>query len=215
MSLTAGCPRCPTPVTATGDRWACPVHGPVPPLWRPGEASYDTFAEHLLAADGFPTYLPWPLSPGWSVSDFGVVEERPGPQQGRILATVTCCSGTSELDGPVDVFVVTEEAGTGLGSRCAGTIGNDPGPEVGEGRPAARVRIGSQPVSLWAVSTSETHGEFDRSAFVGEAGGRWLWIVLRPASAMLLLREDWILRDVSGVGPPLVEVSFGGPQPSW
>ena len=48
-----------------------------------------------------------------------------------------------------------------------------------------------------------------------EAGGRWLWVVLRPASAMLLLRDDWILRDVSGLGPPLVELPFGGPRPGW
>jgi hypothetical protein len=49
----------------------------------------------------------------------------------------------------------------------------------------------------------------------GEAAGRWLWIVMRPASAMLLLRDDWILRDVSGVGPPLVEMPFAGPRPPW
>ena len=51
--------------------------------------------------------------------------------------------------------------------------------------------------------------------FAGEAAGRWLWIVLRPASAMLLLRDDWILRDVSGVGPPLLEMPFGGQRPVW
>jgi hypothetical protein len=32
---------------------------------------------------------------------------------------------------------------------------------------------------------------------------------------MLLLRDDWILRDVSGIGPPLVEMPFGGPQATW
>jgi hypothetical protein len=32
---------------------------------------------------------------------------------------------------------------------------------------------------------------------------------------MLLLHDEWILRDVSGIGPPLVELSFGGPQPAW
>ena len=56
-------------------------------------------------------------------------------------------------------------------------------------------------------------GDFDRSVVAGEAHGRWLWIVLRPASAILLLRDDWILRDVSAVGPPLVEMPFGGPAP--
>ena len=98
MPLVAGCPRCPTPVTRTptGDGWVCPRHGPVAPLWRPDGATYDGFAEHLVAAAGFPTYLPWPMSPGWGVSDFGVVAGAGHPPS----ATMTCCSGTSELDGP-------------------------------------------------------------------------------------------------------------------
>ena len=75
---------------------------------------------------------------------------------------------------------------------------------------AAREAGGKKPVSV-----SEANGEWDRSVFAGEAGGRWLWIVLRPASAMLLLRDEWILRDVSGVGPPLVEMPFDGPRPPW
>jgi hypothetical protein len=130
---------------------------------------------------------------------------------------MTCSSGTSVLDGPVDVFVVSEESGTGLGSRCAGTPHVDPGSEIGVGPPMVKVRIGSQSVPLWAVSTvsAASDRDLDRSVVAGEALGRWLWIVLRPASAVLLLRDEWILRDVSGIGPPLVEMSFGGPSPSW
>ena len=182
----------------------------VPPLWRPDEASYDTFVEHLGATARFPTYLPWPLSPGWRVTDFAAV----GPQ-GDSSAAMTCVSGTSELDGPVDVLVVSEEPGTGLGSRVAGTPHDDPGSEIGDGPPTVRVRIDSQTVPLWPVSTSGSSGEWDRSVVAGEANGRWLWMVLRPASAVLLLRDDWILRDVSGLGPPLVELPFGGPAPPW
>ncbi|MDP3892041.1 DUF6758 family protein [Nocardioides sp.] len=208
MSLVAGCPRCPALVTEVGGAWSCTEHGPITPLWRPAEVSYDAFAEHLRTADGFPTYLPWPMSPGWSVSDFGVVGE-----QGRALATVTCCSGTSALDGPVDVLVVAEEPGTGLGARCAGTPATDP--ELPEVRPSVRVRIESLTVPLWPVSTSAADPDFDRSVVAGEADGRWLWMVLRPASAILLLRDDWILRDVAGVGPLLVEMPFGGPAPTW
>ena len=213
MSLVAGCPRCPTPIarSGTGAGWSCPEHGLIVPLWRPHEATYDGFAEHLLSSKGFPTYLPWPMSPGWSVTDFALVGEEPG----RTRATLTCCSGTSELDGPVDMVVVTEEAGTGLGARCAGTLHDDPGDEVGFGPPSVKVRVDSQVVSLWPVSTSVLNGELDRSVVAGEAQGRWLWIVLRPASAILLLRDDWLLRDVSGLGPPLVEIPFGGAAPLW
>jgi hypothetical protein len=211
MSLVVACPRCREPVEQAGQGARCPVHGPVPGLWLPKEPSYVEFTEHLRIAGDFPTYLPWPMSPGWAVTEFGVVTAR----SGRSMATITCCSGTSELDGPVDAFVVAEEAGVGLGGRCAGLVSDDPGPELGEGPPPIRVRIGSQAVPLWPVSTSGARSEFDRSVVAGEAAGRWLWLTLRPASAMLLLRDDWILRDVSGVGAPLVEMPFGGPRPGW
>ena len=81
--------------------------------------------------------------------------------------------------------------------------------------PGARVRIGRQAVNLWDVSTSAADGEFDRSVLAGEAGGRWLWIVLRPASALLLLTDDWMLRDVSHDGPALLDLPFGGHRPAW
>ena len=214
MPLRTECPRCASPLEApaddlTGTGWGCPQHGPTAALRRPEEASYDAFAEVLAAAGDFPTYLPWPLSPGWIVSDFAVVGER------EPRATLTCSSGTSPLDGPVDVFVVSEESGTGLGSRCAGTRHLDPGPEIGERTATVRVRINSQSVPLWAVSTPSDVSELDRSVVAGEADGRWLWVVLRPASAMLLLRDEWILRDVSDMGPPLLEIPFGGPRPTW
>jgi hypothetical protein len=210
MSLQSECPRCPAPVArAPGGGWSCPEHGLTPALRRPADPSYDEFAEALGAAGDFPTYLPWPMSPGWWVSDFAVAGEHPA------RATMTCSSGSSALDGPVDVFVVSEESGVGLGARCAGFLHLDPGPELGATRPTVRVRIGSQSVPLWAVSTAAADVELDRSVFVGEAGGRWLWVILRPASAMLLLRDEWILRDVSGIGPPLVEMPFGGPRPAW
>ncbi len=75
--------------------------------------------------------------------------------------------------------------------------------------------MGSVLVCLWAVSVSVSGGVWVRSVVVGEAEGRWLWIVLRPASAILLLRDDWILRDVSETGPQLVALPFGGPAPPW
>src|SRR6185312_16706378 len=98
MPLQAECPRCPVPIPRTADGvWSCPDHGPTAPLLRPDAASYDTFAEALAAAGDFPTYLPWPMSPGWTVSDFAVVGDPGGVHSAR--ATMTCSSGTSALDG--------------------------------------------------------------------------------------------------------------------
>lgn len=209
--LRAGCVRCGSPGLADAGEWICPEHGRGSALWRPGESSYDTFAQHLGAADGFPTYLPWPLSPGWRVSDFAFV----GGSAGRAVATVACCSGVSDADGAIDALVVVEEPGTGLGGRVARLTGGDPGPEVAASAPLTRLRIGLQAVPMWSISTSDADAEFDRSVLAGEAAGRWLWLVLRPASAVLLLREEWTLRDAAGVGPPLVEVPFGGVGPAW
>lgn len=207
--LSAGCPRCQSPVTESAGEWSCPVHGPVPVLWRATTPSYDALVAHLERAGHFPTYLPWPMAAGWHVSDFGVVRDAVGPR-----ATVTGTSGTSVLDGPVDVLVVTEEPGTGLGGRVARLVSSDP-TGVGEGSPIAKVRVDAASVSLWQVSTSAADGEFDRMVLAGEAQGRWLWLVLRPASAVLLLRDEWILRDVAAAGPGLVEMEFGGPAPTW
>lgn len=208
--LRPGCPRCGLPLTEAGLSWACPEHGPTPPLWRPQESTYDAFVHHLEQAGDFPTYLPWPVGPGWQVTDFGVVVQTGSTPR----ATLSCVSGASALDGPVDVMVVSEEPGTGLGARVARLDSPDPR-DIGEGPPVVKVRVDLVPVSLWAVSTSEADEEFDRAVLVGEAAGRWLWLVLRPASAMLLLREEWILRDASGLGAPLIELAFGGPPPVW
>ena len=216
MPLVAGCPRCRADVeTGTPDgRPRCPVHGDVArPLWRPDDpaaVSYDAFADHLGAADGFPTYLPWPMSPGWSVTDFAVAAGDRSVGHGDLRAR-----GPASSTDRSTCSWSPRRPGTGLGSRCAGIDRSDPGREVGEGQPTVRVRIGSQTVPLWVVSTATSDDRFDRSVFAGEADGRWLWLVMRPASAMLLLRDDWILRDVSSVGPPLVEMQFGGPAPVW
>lgn len=209
MSLTAGCPRCREQLVAADG--TCTRHGSQPQLWRPDVASYESFAAHLLRADGFPTYLPWPVAAGWRVSDFGVVVEA----SGRTVATVTCCTGTTDLDGRVDLLVVAEEPGVGLGGRCAGLDRTDPGPDIDQGPPSTRVRVGSQQVKLWPVSTVGADGELDRSVVAGEHRGRWLWLVMLPASAILLLTDDLILRDVSGDGPHLVETPIEGPAPLW
>ncbi|WP_432479404.1 DUF6758 family protein [Nocardioides sp. GXQ0305] len=209
--LTRGCPRCREPLDQPGGP-DCARHGSGAVLWHPREPSYAAFVEHLAAARDFPTYLPWPMAPGWAVSDFAVVTEGSGVP----VATLTCVSGTTELDGPVDVLLVAEEPGVGLGARCAGLPGGDPGHEMGDQQPVVRVRIGSLASSLWTVSTSgAASAELDRSVLAGEAAGRWLWVVLRPASAVLLMRDDWILRDVSGGGPLMVEMPFAGPGPDW
>jgi hypothetical protein len=206
----------------------CAEHGPVPPLWRADAASYDELVAQLRRSPDVPTYLPWPLSPGWSVTDLGTVGE-----PGDVRATMTGCSGATEVDGPVDLLVVTEAPGTGLGAARAGLPDDTPPRALFDQAPQARVRAGAVDVRLWSVPLPEdgSHPAVpdspgalldplaalgpDRSVLVGEVAGRWLWVLVRPASALLLLTGDVILAEAAGLGPALVEVGFAGPPPSW
>jgi hypothetical protein len=200
--------------------FACSLHGPVEPLWRPDFADYESFAELVSRSDDLPTYLPWPMSPGWMISDFGCVGG-----VGRVRATVTTTVGTSDLDGEVEVTIVSEDPGVGLGARCAGTSYDDPGPQISNGPPSIHVRAGGRTVPMWLVDdvveeplTGLGHTDEEllaRAVFAGEAEGRWLWLVMRPASAALLLQDDWLLADVTGFGPEALEMPFGGPRPAW
>jgi hypothetical protein len=102
----------------------------------------------------------------------------------------------------------------GLGARCAGVAHTDPGADI-EGPPHVKVALYGHPVPLWAVSTSDRDAAFDRSVFAGEAQGRWLWLVLRPASAALLLQHEWQFSDASDLGPELVDLPFAEVPPGW
>lgn len=208
MSLGGSCLSCAGPVEADG---SCRHHGPVPALWRCAEATYDDFAEVLRRSGEVPVLVPWPMSSGWAVADAGVVTTT----SGDALACVTTVRGTSSLDGEVELTLVLEEPSVGLGSRCAGTGAGDPGSWVGTGAPAVRVHVERRSVALWAAPSGDEDDVLARAVFVGEYAGRWLWLVVRPAVAALLLRDDWLLGDASGLGPEAIEMEFAGPPASW
>jgi hypothetical protein len=199
-------------VTADGPSiWTCRDHGPITPLWRATTPGYDEFHQHLRLAEPLPTLVSWPIPAGWSLSDFGCVADPAAEARATFVST----TGTSELDGVVEVTVVSEEPGVGLGARCAGLDHTDPGADIGDGPPHVKVSIDGRPVGLWALSTSDCDASFDRSVFAGEAMGRWLWMVLRPASAALMLQAEWLLSDVSGLGPQLVDLPFTELPHAW
>jgi hypothetical protein len=207
-------------VSASGRTWTCPTHGTITPLWRAEDPEYDAFAEYLKLAAPLPTWLPWPLPDGWKVTDFGCVAVEGRPAQ----AAYVTWTGTSEADGLVEVTVVTEEPGVGLAARASGVDHTDPGREAGLGVPPARIKVDGATVPLWAVSTTvpgpgggpaPLAGTLDRSVLAGEAQGRWLWLVIRPASAALLLQEIGPFQDVSELGPQLVAMPFGRVPRAW
>ena len=109
---------------------------------------------------------------------------------GRAVATVTCCTGTTGPDGRVDVLVVAEEVGVGLGGRCAGLDRSDPGrrasarasPSCGSGSAARGSRCGR-------CRPARAAGDLDRSVLAGEAAG-----------AMALDRADAGVGDAADEG---------------
>lgn len=139
---------------------------------------------------------------GWLVSGVGHAgDERTGAR-----ATLLACSGPAPLGGPADMVLVAEEPGVGLGARFAGLAGPDPGPEVTDAVPHAKVEAAGHPTPLWSLPAD------DRAGFVGAAKGLWLWAVLWPVDAGLLLLEDLVLQDArESVPEPMVD--FGAPSP--
>ncbi|GAC1331283.1 MAG: hypothetical protein NVSMB13_19570 [Mycobacteriales bacterium] len=141
------------------------------------------------------------MPPGWTLTGLGHAgDERTGAR-----ATVVALSGPSPMGGPADLLLVAEEPGVGLGSRYAGLDAPDPG--LSPDRPAeARLVVAGHPTPLWAAPSAE-----DRVAFLGEAKGLWLWAVLWPASASLLLLEPFALRDLRDGSYD--DVLYGAPSP--
>ena len=214
MRLQPSCAQCGAPLTVgvaevAGGGWTCPLHeGVTSPCWRPAEVTYDAFAEHLVASRGLPTWLPWPLPPGWGVADFGCV----GAEGGTPSATFATAQGLTAEDGAVTLTVVTEEPGVGLGAHLAGATHSDPGTSAWDQPAALRLRVDGLSVPLWPVAIEPgTDGLDDRTVLAGEAQGRWLWVVVTPAAAVLGLVDRASLSDASGLGPELLGVPFGPP----
>lgn len=211
MGVAISCPRCGGPVRPPdlmSSVWRCDLCGPVQPLHVTERISREILAvtTERAAELGFPIWCPWPLPPGWTVT--GVAWA--GDERNGISATAIACTGPSPLtDGPADLLLVAEDLGVGLGARLAGLPGPDPGPGLSrmvETSAHAKIRAGGRPTPLWAIDTPE-----DRSAYVGEAMGRWLWAVTFPAPAGYLLTERVELHDLADWLPG--ELVFGAVSP--
>jgi hypothetical protein len=140
-----------------------------------------------------PVWVLWPLPPGWLVTGFVQVgDERTGAR-----ACGVALSGPALLGGPADMLVIAEEPGIGLGCHFAGLDGPDPG-EVCASPPHAKLEVLGHPVPMWAVEAAP-----DRAAYVGEAMGNWLWVVLWPADSGALMLDGPELRDLREPGMEL------------
>jgi hypothetical protein len=150
--------------------------------------------------------MPWPLPAGWLFT--GAVSAGDDPGGGR--ATVLACSGPGPLGGPGELLLIAEELGVGLGARYAGIPGPDPGPYLSvDQSPHAKVHAAGRPTPLWLVPGSPP----DRAVFAGEALGLWLWAVVWPEEAGLMLYDELVLADLREAGAELDLVPCGAISP--
>jgi Family of unknown function (DUF6758) len=156
---------------------------------------------HVGELSRVPIWIPGPLLPGWMLAGLGYAgDERTGAQ-----GTVLACAGPAPLGGVADLLLVAEEPGVGLGAGLAGLNGTDPGASV-TGAAAAKIEAAGHPTALWTVPAPD-----DRSVFVGEAKGRWLWVILWPAAAGYLLAEHLAVHDLREHVP--ADLLVGAPSP--
>jgi hypothetical protein len=199
------CPRCDSVVREPSiwtSAYHCEQHGGVLPL-RSGVTPSQEGLEGVLQAAEVPVWLPWPLPPGWLVTGFAVAGDERTGTRGCSVAL----SGPNPIgDGPAEMMLISEEPGVGLGARFAGLGGPDPGTQFAKGPPAGSVEFANHEFPVWNV---ETKG---RAAFAGEVSGNWLWLVLWPDTAGILMVEPLPLRDLRDPGQEL-DVPFGAPSP--
>jgi len=199
------CPRCGGELRAPGlwsSSWQCPHHGTVAPynvIPRPGPDALT----HVLGRAKVPVWVPHVLPPGWVVSGFACAgDDREGAR-----AVATCLTGPSPLGGAAELVLVSEEPGVGLGARHAGLAGPDPGDGFGAGPPDAKLEAAGHPTALWSLRTTA-----DCAVFVGEAKALWLWALVWPAGAGVLLYDALDLVDLRD-GYVEAELAFGSVSP--
>jgi hypothetical protein len=186
------------------DGWQCAVHGEVYPLsWSPDPSA--DWVRAVAARSTVPVWLPWPLPSGWVVD--AVVPVGDEVTGGRGAAVVV--NGPNPFGGPLEVVLVSEEPGVGLGARLAGLAGVDAGDAV-RGAPYTRIDTGRHQTPLWMVPCDD-----DMAVAVGEQERAWLWLILKPATAgPLLLSQDLTLADVRDLGEEVRLLPYGA-KPAW
>jgi hypothetical protein len=191
--------------------WHCGACGSVEPLHVPSQISLGVLA---LARDKVRSspeqvaalWCPWPLLSNWTVT--GVAWA--GRDRTGVRAAAVALTGPDPLaDGPADAVFVAEELGVGLGNGLAGLPGLDPGAAiqraVASSGANAKVRVSGHLTPLWSVASSE-----DRSVYVGEARGMWLYAITWPATAGYVLVENIVLHDLAESIPS--ELVLGAPS---
>ncbi len=177
--------------------WSCATHGPVHPYRTSHVEAVSQVGSHARV----PVWVTRPLLPGWTLGGVGWC----GDERTGATAAVLALAGPSPLGGPADLVLAAEEPGVGVGAMLAGIDEAGPGDLAGRA-PEAKLLADGRPTALWRTTSAP-----DRVAFAGEALGVWLWAVLWPPAAELVLLEDVELFDMRQ--DPMFEVPLGAPSP--
>jgi hypothetical protein len=203
MDAPRRCPRCATPVSRDDSgRWWCDSDGHVAAVSPPVEPSVHSLLSHLSDVRS-PTWLPWPMPAQWSLAGVCWVGDEDGGDQ----ATVTACSGPDIISGVADLLIVCEEPAVGLGAYYADVPGLDVGAQVIGTPPALHVEVAGRATPLWWL------GGQDRDVFVGEASGRWLWLIAWPATTGVVIRNGLQLVDLHDLTAQLEMIPLNGLSP--
>jgi hypothetical protein len=151
-----------------------------------------------------PVWLAWPLPTGWVVSGVAPV----GDEVSGVAAVATMLTGPSPLGGPAEMLVLSEEPGVGLGARLAGLPGIDPGP-VFDGPPYSHVEVDEHTVPLWLVP-----GTDHQAVVVGERNMVWIWVIVRPAAAGVMLVDHLSFSDARRLGEEIRLLPYGA-RSTW
>jgi hypothetical protein len=198
------CPRCDGPLRPPGlmsSSYECERHGQVLPLRRWTRVTPDVLAA-ATRKGSVPLWSPLPLLAGWTATGLALA----GDDRHGARATALALSGPSPLGGPADLLLIAEEPGIGLGARYAGISSVDPGAAL-DGAPDAKVEAAGHPTALWRCDSAP-----DRVAFVGEALGVWLYAVLWPPAAELVLLEHVVLHDLRHDAHAGLDLPVGAPS---
>lgn len=149
-----------------------------------------------------PLWVPWPIPVGWTFGGFAYSGD------GTAAVTVASWIGPDPFGDPTELVLVSEEPGGDVGGRFAGLETNYPAASVGLGSPHARFMLEGHPVSLWAVETVS-----DRAVYVGEAAGRWLWVIVHPAESSAIVVQPLTLVDARSLGAELTVMPVGELSP--
>jgi hypothetical protein len=121
---------------------------------------------------------------GWSAVGLAAA----GDDRTRIRATVAAYRGPAPLGGEGEWLIIAEEPGVGVGAGYSGA----PDPDfLTEAPHYAKIHVLGHPTALWPIPVTKD----DRSVYVGEAGGVWIWLVSFPADAGYAVLEDLGLVD--------------------